>query len=311
MEAESKLTEERLLVRRPASLGTIKSARTVWLVPLGKGLIFAILSIIAITMLLPFLFTLSASFKSESEFLYNIYMPWPEVWVFENFQEAVDPFRGRMQFYVRNSFTYAASTLAVQLLINALAAFAFARLRFPGREFLFIMVLATMMLPFSVMLIPVFLIVHWMGLAGSTYGSAGNMLGVVLPSFASGFGIFMLRQFFLNQSAELEEAALIDGAGWFRVFWSISLPLARPALVALGIFIVISEWSSFIWPLIVLADWELFPITVGLSMYKDLQYDNWTGTFAASVVGTAPLVVIFLLAQRHIVGGIQLSGIKG
>ena len=137
------------------------------------------------------------------------------------------------------------------------------------------------------------------------------MLGVVLPSFASAFGIFMLRQFFLNQSAELEEAALIDGAGWFRVFWTIALPLARPALVALGIFIIVSEWSSFIWPLIVLDNWDLFPITVGLSMYKDLQYDNWTGTFAASVVGTAPLVFIFLILQRQIVGGIQLSGIKG
>ena len=311
MEAQAKLTQEGLLADPSLSSRTIRKTRTVWFVRFGKGVIFALLSLLAVTMLLPYFFTLSASFKTESEFLLNIYQPWPQDWVTENFQEAVDPFRGRMGFYVRNSAFYAAATLIIQLFINAFAAFAFARLQFPGRDFLFIMVLATMMLPFSVMLIPVYLIVHWMGLAGQTYGALGNMLGVVLPSFASGFGIFMLRQFFLNQSAELEEAALIDGAGWFRVFWTISLPLARPALVALGIFIIVSEWSSFIWPLIVLDNWDLFPITVGLSMYKDLQYDNWTGTFAASVVGTAPLVVVFLVLQRQIVGGIQLTGLKG
>ncbi len=311
MEADAKLTEDGLLARRELSSRTIRDARSVWFVRIGKGFIFSLLTILAVTMLLPYFFALSAAFKTESEFLLNIYRPWPEQWVFENFQESVDPFRGRMGFYVRNSAVYAVATLAVQLFINAFAAFAFARLSFPGRDVLFIMVLATMMLPFSVMLIPVYLLVHWMGLAGQTYGALGNMLGVVLPSFASGFGIFMLRQFFLNQSAELEEAALIDGAGWFRVFWTIALPLARPALIALGIFIIVSEWSSFIWPLIVLDNWDLFPITVGLSMYKDLQYDNWTGTFAASVVGTAPLVIIFLILQRHIVGGIQLTGIKG
>ena len=157
MEVEAKLAEERLLAGPPPSSQTIRSVRTVWLVRFVKTMIFALLSILAITMLLPFFFALSASFKTESEFLLNIYKPWPELWVSENYQEAVDPFRGRMQFYVRNSAILAASTLLIQLFINALAAFAFARLRFPGREFLFIMVLATMMLPFSVMLIPVYL----------------------------------------------------------------------------------------------------------------------------------------------------------
>lgn len=304
MSAKAGAKESAIARGRAAGSTTLHSRRGVALSRMAKTVVFVLLSVLAVTMLLPYFFALTASFKTEGEFLRNIYNPIPQELVLSNFLEAVHPLQGRMGIYVRNSAVYAVLTLVVQLFFNALAAFAFARLKFPGREPLFLLVLATMMLPFSVMLIPVYLIIHWMGFKNS-------IAGVIVPSFASGFGIFMLRQFFLNQSAELEEAALIDGAGWFRVFATISLPLARPALVALGIFIVISEWSAFIWPLVVLDNWDLFPITIGLSMYRDLMYDNWTGTFAASMVGTAPLILIFLLAQRQIVGGIQLSGIKG
>lgn len=302
MEVQVDLTKETIAGRRESVVLHDRRKRAISRA--GKALVFLLLTIVAITMLLPYLFALSASLKLEREFLNDIYNPIPSQIVGDNYAEAFDDRIGRMGIYVRNSAMYAFLTLIFQLLFNSLAGFAFARLRFPGREVLFLAVLATMMLPFSVMVIPVYLIIHWMELKNT-------IPGVIVPSFASGFGIFLLRQFFLNQSAELEEAALIDGAGWFRVFWTISLPLARPALVALGIFIIISEWSAFLWPLIVLDDWDLFPITIGLSMYRDLQYDNWTAMFAASIVGTAPLVVIFLLAQRHIVGGIQLTGLKG
>ena len=139
--------------------------------------------------------------------------------------------------------------MIVQLFIDSLAAYSFARVDFPGRETLFLAVLATLMLPGSVTLIPTFLIAHGLGLTNT-------FMGVVLPGFAGAFGIFLLRQFFLNIPRELEDAARIDGSGFFGTYWRIMLPLAKPAMVTLGVFIFLNEWSSFVWPLIILSDWE-------------------------------------------------------
>jgi multiple sugar transport system permease protein len=265
---------------------------------------FVIFSLLAISMLYPYFYALGNSFKSDPEFLLRPYAPWPQTWVLSNYAQALNPSFGRMGVYVRNSAMYTMLGLIGQLCVSTCAAFAFARLRFPGRDTLFLLVLATMMLPYSVLLIPNFLIIHTLGLSNT-------VAGVVMPGFGSAFGIFMLRQFFLNQPAELEEAALIDGAGWFHVFRVISLPLAKPALVALGVFIVIGEWSSFIWPLVVLTNWELYPVTVGLELYRDYIQIQWTSIFAASMISALPLIVGFLFAQARIIGGIQLSGLKG
>ena len=153
-------------------------------------------------------------------------------------------------------------------------------------------------------MIPTYVLVYSMGLANS-------FVGVVIPSFAGAFGIFLLRQFFMNIPSELEDAALIDGAGRFRIYWQIIIPLAKPAMITLGVFVVLSEWQSFIWPLVVLTDYEKYPITVGLNLFKNEQQVFWPYILAGSVIGSAPLIRIFLVSQKFLIGGITLSGLKG
>jgi multiple sugar transport system permease protein len=161
-----------------------------------------------------------------------------------------------------------------------------------------------MMLPYSVLLIPTYLIVWSLGLANTIFG-------VVAPGFASAYAIFMLRQFFLNIPLELEDAARIDGCTRLRIYFQIILPLAQPALVTIALFTFIGEWSSFIWPLVVLSNSKLYPITVGIALFRgehSLYYDR---VFAASLLATLPLLVIFFIGQRYIIGGISLTGLKG
>jgi len=206
--------------------------------------------------------------------------------------------------YLRNSLLYALAATAMQLVLDVLAAYAFARMTFPGRSVLFAVVLSTMMLPPAVLLVPQFLIAKTLGLVDTFFG-------VIAPSAAGAFGIFMLRQFFLNIPGELEDAARIDGCSDFGILWRIVVPLARPALITLGLFIFLGTWNSFVWPLVVVSDWDLYPLTVGLSLFREESTADWPRIFAASVMGSAPLIVLFLFAQKYLIGGIALSGIKG
>jgi len=192
----------------------------------------------------------------------------------------------------------------VQLSINVLAAYAFARMNFRGKNVLFGILLATMMLPPAVLLIPRFIVVRELGLIDS-------FLGVVLPGFAGAFGVFLLRQFFLNIPSTLEDAARLDGCGTFGVLRHVILPLSKPVLITLGLFTFIAAWNSFIWPLVVLSDQSYYPLTVGLSLFREESGADWPRIFAASVMGSLPLIGLFLVAQRYIIGGISLSGLKG
>ncbi|MFQ6048736.1 MAG: carbohydrate ABC transporter permease, partial [Phycisphaerae bacterium] len=161
-----------------------------------------------------------------------------------------DAFRfGRVHIYLLNSLLYALAATAAQLLLNSLAAYAFARMHFPGRDLLFGLLLSTMMLPPAVLLVPQFLVAQALGLVDTFWG-------VVVPGFAGAFGIFMLRQFFLNIPRTLEDAAMIDGCSRLGILFRIVLPVAKPALVTLGLFIFLGMWNSFIWPLVVLSDWD-------------------------------------------------------
>ena len=160
------------------------------------------------------------------------------------------------------------------------------------------------MLPGSVTLIPNFLVAHYLGLTNTYFG-------VVMPSFAGAFGIFLLRQFFLNIPKELGDAALIDGAGFFSIYWRIMLPLTKPALITLGIFVFLSQWNNFVWPLIVLSDWKKYPITVGIALFRDMNATDWPQVFAASTAVSFPVILLFFISQEYIVGGISLSGLKG
>lgn len=218
-----------------------------------------------------------------------------------NYVEAV--VYGRIDRFLGNSFLYAVCLTTVSLFFNLLAAYAFARMRFPGRDLLFGTLLSTMMIPHAVLLIPQFLVVQRLGLVD-------HPLGVMLPGFAGMFGIFLLRQFFLNIPADLESAARIDGCSQWGILWRILVPLSRPALITLGLFTFLGAWNSFEWPLVVLSNEDLYPLTVGLSLFRDQNTQDWPRVLAASVMGSFPLILLFYAAQRFLVGGISLSGMK-
>jgi len=265
-------------------------------------LIYLLLIVLALSMIFPYVWMISNSLKSRTDFFTNPYALIPAPPTLSTYADAFSI--GRMNVYVINSALYAVVVLFAQLFINSLAAYAFARVEFPGRETLFLAVLATLMLPGSVTLIPTFLIAHKLALTNTFWG-------VVLPGFVGAFGIFLLRQFFLNIPSELEQAARIDGCGFFGIYWRIMLPLAKPAIITLGVFIFLSEWSSFVWPLIVLSDWKKYPVTVGIALFRDVNSTNWPAVFAGSTIVSFPIIFLFLIAQKYIIGGISLSGLKG
>lgn len=271
-------------------------------VPLVPIFVYLLMILLALAMLFPYYYLVINAFKGTRGFAADPYSLIPKTFTFESITYAWS--LGRINIYLRNSAFYASIVVVVQTLINAMAAYAFARVQFPGRNILFLGVLATMMLPYSVLLIPTYLIVWSLGLANTVFG-------VVIPGFASAYGIFMLRQFFLNIPFELEDAARIDGCSRIRIFFQIILPLAQPALVTIAMFTFIGEWSSFLWPLVVLSNNKLYPITVGIALFRgehSLYYDR---VFAASLLATFPLLVIFFFGQRYIIGGISLTGLKG
>jgi ABC-type glycerol-3-phosphate transport system permease component len=264
--------------------------------------VYTLLVVLAIAMIFPYYYLVINAFKGTQGFTADPYSLIPKTFTLESIIYAWDT--GQISVYLRNSALYATIVVIMQTLIGAMAAYAFSRIQFPGRDLLFLGVLATMMLPYSVLLIPTYLIV-W------TLGLANTVTGVVVPGFASAYGIFMLRQFFLNIPLELEDAARIDGCSRLRIFFQIILPLAQPALVTIAMFTFIGEWSSFLWPLVVLSSDKLYPVTVGIALFRgehSLYYDR---VFAASLLATAPLLVVFFLGQRYIIGGISLTGLKG
>lgn len=290
------------LTQAPTRNVEIGQQRQPFRIAFGSLLVYILLILLALAMLFPYYYLVINAFKGTRGFAADPYSLIPKTFSLESIVYAWDV--GRINVYLRNSALYASIVVVVQTLINAMAAYAFARVQFPGRNALFLGVLATMMLPYSVLLIPTYLIVWSLGLANTVYG-------VVIPGFASAYGIFMLRQFFLNIPFELEDAARIDGCSRMRIFFQIILPLAQPALVTIAIFTFIGEWSSFLWPLVVLSNDKLYPITVGIALFRgehSLYYDR---VFAASLLATFPLLIIFFLGQRYIIGGISLTGLKG
>jgi ABC-type sugar transport system, permease component len=296
----------------------------------GRWQTFAALVVMCLgawAMAYPYLFALAGSLKSRAEFTtarsalvpprlrpskmidryvlrhadaeYDVEMKrWP---IWRNYRDAIE--YGGIDKFIGNSFLYALVVTLVGTFFNLLAAYAFARMRFPGRDALFGLLLATMMVPQTVVLIPQFLIIQWLGLID-------HPLGVVLPGFASAFGIFLLRQFFLNIPADLEDAARIDGCTRWGILWKIIVPISRTAIITLGLLTFMGAWNAFEWPLVVLSNENLYPLTAGLALFRDNNGLDWPRVLAASVMGSFPLILLFYAAQRHLVGGISLSGMK-
>ncbi len=222
--------------------------------------------------------------------------------IWSNYAEVFDavPFA---RFYM-NSIIVSILITFGQVLTSSLAAYAFARLNFKFRNQLFLGYLATMMIPGTVTMIPVFIIIKKLGWI-DTYQA------LILPMMFSAYGTFMLRQFFLSIPKDLEESAVIDGATKFRIYWQIILPLSKPALATLTIFVFLGAWNDFMWPLIVTNSMEMKTLPVGLAAFQGLYTTNWTLLMAASMMALLPVLILYVLAQKYFEKGIVLSGLKG
>jgi multiple sugar transport system permease protein len=253
-------------------------------------------------MLVPFLWMLSTSLKPEAEVFTwpPRLLPWPPRWQNYPAAWAIAPF-GR---YFFNTALVAVTVTGVSLWLNSLAAYAFARLRFPGRDALFLVLLATMMIPFQVTMIPTFLVLRQLGWLDS-------YLGLMVPGFAGAFGIFMLRQFMLSVPEELLDAARIDGGSEFVVYRRIVLPLCKPALATLATFTFMGAWNDFILPLLVVKSDEMRTLTLAVAaLSAGLYVMDWPLMMAAATFVIMPVLLVFLVAQRFFTRSIALGGLK-
>ena len=258
---------------------------------------------IAIGMLIPLLWLISTAFKSETENLYRFPPQFiPESPTFQNFIKVwhTVPFGS----YFLNSIFVSSLTVFFNLLLSSLAAYPLARLDFKGKDILFSAIISTIMIPFQIVMIPLYILTVQLGLK-NTY------IGVIFPAIASAFGIFLLRQAFQGVPKELEEAARMDGCSEIGIWWNVMLPSVRPALVTLAIFVFIGSWSDFLWPLIVLDDPNLYTLPLGVSKLDGTFANDLRLVAAGSLISIAPALIVFLLLQRYIVPSEAASGVKG
>lgn len=270
---------------------------------LGRLLIHLVLLAGAIFLMIPLAWMFSTSLKSLGTVMVipPEWIPDPPLW--GNYAEIfrVVPFG----VYIRNTILITLLDVVGKVLTCSLVAFSFARLRWRGRDTLFLVMLATMMLPSQVTLVPQFIVYRYLGWIDS-------YLPLILPNWFGGpFLTFLLRQFFMSIPLELDDAARIDGASIFGIYWRIVLPLSKPALAAVGIFMFNSSWNDFFGPLIYLHSRELYTLSLGLRSFQDQNYTEWHLLMAASLVAMIPVLLIFFFAQKYFIQGIVFTGIKG
>lgn len=272
---------------------------------LARGtLTYAILTIGAIIMILPFFWMISSSFMTSQEILAR-----PVVWFPAKLR--LDAYRslssaiplGRM--YLNSTIVTSLTAIGI-LLTSSLAGYGFAKFQFPGRDTLFLLVLATMMIPFFVVMIPIFYLIskfHWIN----------SYQGLIVPNIVTAFGIFLMRQYMLSLPDEVLDAARVDGASEFQIYWRIVIPLSTPVIGALGILAVVYQWNTFLWPLIVARDANMWTIPVGLNSLQVYasNADVINMQMAGAALAIVPVIVVFLLLQRYFVRGIALTGMKG
>lgn len=283
---------------------------------LSRVLLYLILIVLAILMVVPLAWMIITSLRpdysrgdvSSNPFL--AYLNWGNyvvAWQRANFSR-----------YTLNTAIYATVCTVGQVFFCAMAGYAFARLKFRGSDLLFILVLITMMIPFQMLLVPLFVMLRHWPLAGGNdlFGAGGRGLidslpGLIIPNLVTGFGIFMMRQFTLSLPSELADAARIDGANEFQIFTKIMLPLTKPALVTLGIFAFQEAWNDFTWPLIVSTSANSRTLQLGLQTFQDQTLTEWGPLMAGTVITVLPLLLVFIFGQRYFVEGIALTGTKG
>ncbi|MET8005546.1 carbohydrate ABC transporter permease [Nonomuraea glycinis] len=276
-------------------------------------LFYGVLTVVGLFMLLPFLWSLSTSLKPDDEII-ALPIKWlPSSITFEHYWSAFTAVPFARHF--ANSMLLAVAGVVTNLLLGALAGYAFARLPFRGSRVLFRLLLASMMVPAVVTLVPSFIIVRSMPLAGGNdlagqggVGLLNTYWAVILPGAVGAFAVFMMRQFFLALPKDLGEAARVDGCPEFRIFWKIYLPLCRPALATLAVFTFVAGWNGFLWPLIVLNDPDMSTIQMSLAAFSFNRQTDYGPLMAGSIVAMAPTLLLFAFAQRYLTRGLAFTG---
>ncbi|MCD6291407.1 MAG: carbohydrate ABC transporter permease [Anaerolineae bacterium] len=290
------------MAERKARLEGLSARRVGFYV--GEAVVWALLIAMAVIEIAPIMWMFSTSLRNPGE---SFELPpdfLPTAWRWDNYLAVIRSEKIDFPLFFWNSLKIALIVTASQLLTCSLAAFAFARLRFAGRDTLFFLFLASMMVPAQVTTVPVFIIIRSLHLMDTHWA-------LILPGMTSAFGVFLLRQFFLTLPEDLMDAAKIDGAGFFRIFWRIMLPLVGPGLSALGIFTFLGSWNNFYGPLLFLRSWDklTFPLAL-VTLQGYMGMGNRAHVLAGIMMSIFPVLLFFLLAQRFVIRGIALTGLK-
>lgn len=277
-------------MRRRSAVNPVKLVQVIWM------LVTLILALMAIW---PLLYMLGTAFKPGSE----VYEPtlFAHHATIDNFAYVLTevPFWR----YLLNTLFVASVVTVISLFFHTMAGYALARLRFPGREAIFLGMFSTFLISTPVIIVPLFILVR-------TLGMLNSYSGLIVPAIFNAFGIFLLRQYYLSLPRELEEAALVDGAGYWRIYWSVVLPMSRPIIAALAILFFLANWNSFLWPLTITADSDLSVVQVAIASFQSQYSASWNYIMAASTIVAAPMLVLFLVFQRQIMDSIKTSGLK-
>jgi multiple sugar transport system permease protein len=288
------------------STGMVRSRRWAWL-PFSPW--HLVLLPATVVLIFPFVWLLVTSVETSSEALRFPPVLVPHTLRFANYPDAWHsaPF-GR--FFI-NSAVVAVATVLCNLVLCSLAGYAFARFRFFGRGLLFIVIMATLMVPFQVTMIPQFIITKWLGIHVLAGVGINHIGALILPNAATAFGIFFLRQFFRTLPVEYEESARVDGASRLGVLWRIVLPLSAPALATLAALTFLDSWNNFLWPLIAINSTTQMTLPLGLATFQGAHQTEWTLLMAGNVMSLAPMMVIFFVAQRYFIRSVAATGLAG
>lgn len=292
---------------RPAHRAAVRHQRQWWLLvrrAAGRVIVYAALLPLAGFILLPFVWMLGSSFKPIGSGIRFPPQFIPETWVWSNYPLVFDTIPFFM--YLRNSVLVTGGVIVGELLSTSIVGYSFARLRYPGRDACFMLLLATMMIPFPVTMVPQFVLFNILGWV-DTY------LPLIIPAwFAPAFAVFLLRQFFMTVNRELDDAAKVDGCNEFRILFQILMPLSKPALTTVAIFSFTANWNDFLGPLIYLSDARKFTLALGINYLRSFRGGgDLAPQMAASLMFSAPCIILFFLAQKYFVQGIVTTGIKG
>ncbi len=269
----------------------------------NRRLVEFIVIVVSALFVMPIILVFLTSFKPDAEII-RFQGILPIEWTLDNFREILGaPEEIPIFRWLLNSFVISFSVTFLVLTVSSMAAYGLARLNLPGGRILFFLIIATLMVPPQILLVPVYLILN-------TLGWLDTPLALIIPAGAGAFGVFLLHQFFKGIPKDLEEAAAIDGCSKLGIYWHVILPLSKPALATLGIFTFIGSWNDFMGPLIFLDSVEKYTLPVGIALFQTSYYAEYGLTLAASVICTLPVIVVFLFFHKYIIRGIAMSGLK-